>query len=438
MFFGRASVTIGLVERDVTVGLKFLFGIIVRRGDLTIIDASGALHKFGDGTGRGVTIRLADKWVERKLTFNPSLYLGETYMDGGLTIEKGSLRDLIELLMANLHRRWPAPLKFREKLRTVLRLIHQYNPASRSRRNVAHHYDLDGALYELFLGPDRHYSCAYHQHPDMSLEEAQDAKMAHIAAKLDISDGQRILDIGSGWGGLGLYLAGLGEVSVTGLTLSQEQLTISRQRAEREGMGDRVDFQLEDYRRFGGQAAAGKFDRIVSVGMFEHVGVGHYRRFFNKIDELLADDGVALLHSIGRFDGPGSTNPWLAKYIFPGGYVPALSEVVPVIERAGLYITDIEILRKHYAFTLKEWERRFQAHRDKAAALFDERFCRMWEFYLIASELSFLYQDMMVFQIQITKSLHTLPLTRDYMFAWEARHAPAPGRKNESAPNSVN
>ena len=421
-----------------TVGLKFLFGVIVRRGNLTITDASGATHNFGDGTGRHVGIRLADKSVERKLTLNPSLYLGETYMDGGLTIEDGSLRDLLQILMVNLYRRWPVSIKFLENLRTVLRRIHQYNPVPRSKRNVAHHYDLDGSLYELFLGPERHYSCAYYQDPGASLEEAQKAKMRHIAAKLDIRDGHRILDIGSGWGGLGLYLAGLGDVSVTGLTLSQEQLAVSRHRADAAGMASRVDFRLEDYRQFDLHASTGKFDRIVSVGMFEHVGVGFYRRFFRKIDEILADDGVALLHSIGRFDGPGSTNPWLAKYIFPGGYVPALSEVIPVIERQGLYITDIEIWRKHYAFTLKAWEKRFAAHRDEAAKIFDERFCRMWEFYLIASELSFLHQDLMIFQIQITKSLDALPLTRDYMFAREDEQALGPAKKSESARISVN
>jgi len=419
----------------VAVGLKFLFNIIVRRGNLTIVDVAGAAHNFGDGTGKQIQIRLTSKSVERKLTFNPSLYLGETYMDGGLVIESGSLHDLLEVLLINLRRRWPASLKILEYFRTLLRRFHQYNPASRAKRNVAHHYNLDGALYELFLGKDRHYSCAYYENPDISLEEAQSAKLRHIAAKLDIRDGQKILDIGSGWGGLGIYLAGLGNISVTGLTLSEEQLAQSRISAKAAGMASNVDFLLEDYRQFDRRKSVGKFDRIVSVGMFEHVGVRHYRQFFSMLADNLADDGVALLHAIGRFDGPGSTNPWLAKYIFPGGYAPALSEVIPIIESQGLYITDIEILRHHYALTLKAWHKRFQANRAEAASLYDERFCRMWEFYLAASELSFLHQDMMVFQIQITKSLDTLPTTRDYITRWEAEQRKPKG--NESAGNTL-
>jgi len=421
----------------VAVGLKFLFNIIVRRGNLTIIDAAGDAHNFGDGTGKQVQIRLASKAVERKLTFNPSLYLGETYMDGDLVIEDGSLRDLLELLLVNLRRRWPASLKIFEYFRTLLRRYHQYNPASRAKRNVAHHYNLDGALYELFLDKDRHYSCAYYESPNATLEEAQAAKLRHIASKLDLRDGHNVLDIGSGWGGLGIYLAGLGKISVTGLTLSEEQLAQSRLNADAAGLSSRVEFVLEDYRQFDARKTIGKFDRIVSVGMFEHVGVSHYGEYFSMLADNLADDGVALLHSIGRFDGPGATNPWLAKYIFPGGYVPALSEVIPIIERQGLYITDIEILRRHYALTLQAWQARFQANRAEAAALYDERFCRMWEFYLAASELSFLHQDLMVFQIQITKSVQIPPITRDYMTKWETEQRRSDIPKSESAANML-
>jgi len=421
----------------VAVGLKFLFDIIVRRGSLTIVDAAGTAHDFGDGTGKKVQIRLTGKSVERKLIFNPSLYLGETYMDGGLVLENGSIRDLLEVLLVNLRRRWPPWLKFLETFRTLLRRFHQYNPTSRSKRNVAHHYNLDGALYELFLGKDRHYSCAYYESPDASLEEAQLAKLCHIAAKLDLTDGHKVLDIGSGWGGLAIYLARLGNISVTGLTLSEEQLEQSRLSADAAGLASKIDFRLEDYRQFDGHKRAGKFDRIVSVGMFEHVGVSHYQQFFSMLADNLADDGVALLHAIGRFDGPGSTNPWLAKYIFPGGYAPALSEVIPIIERQGLYITDIEILRRHYALTLRAWAKRFEANRAEAASLYDERFCRMWEFYLAASELSFLHQDLMVFQIQITKSLNTLPIQRDYISRWEHKQRLAETSKNESVENTL-
>ncbi len=418
-------------------GLKFLFNIIVRRGNLTIIDAAGAAHNFGDGTGKQVQIRLASKAVERKLTFNPSFYLGETYMDGGLIVEHGSLRDLLELLLVNLRRRWPTSLKFLEYFRTLSRRFHQYNPASRAKRNVAHHYNLDGALYELFLDKGRHYSCAYYENPNATLEEAQSAKLRHIAAKLDLRDGHNVLDIGSGWGGLGIYLASLGKISVTGLTLSEEQLAQSRLNADAAGLSSSVEFVLEDYRQFDARKKVRKFDRIVSVGMFEHVGVSHYEEYFSVLADNLAEDGVALLHSIGRFDGPGSTNPWLAKYIFPGGYAPALSEVIPIIERQGLYITDIEILRHHYAQTLQAWQTRFQANRAQAAALYDERFCRMWEFYLAASEMSFLHQDLMVFQIQISNSPNTLPITRDYMSKWESEQRRSEIPKSESAAKTL-
>ena len=283
-------------------------------------------------------------------------------------------------------------------------------------RNVAHHYDLDRRLYSLFLDADRQYSCAYFEHPEQSLDDAQLAKKRHLAAKLLVNPGARVLDIGSGWGGLGLYLAETCGAHVTGVTLSDEQHALSRARAEEKGLADRVEFRLQDYRD-----VAERFDRIVSVGMFEHVGVGYYDVFFRKCADLLADDGVMLLHSIGRSEGPGITNPWIAKYIFPGGYIPALSEVMPAIERAGLLVTDIEILRLHYAETLKHWRDRFLAHRDDLEKIYDERFFRMWEFYLAASEMAFREQDMMVFQLQLTKRQGVVPITRDYIAREEAR-----------------
>jgi cyclopropane-fatty-acyl-phospholipid synthase len=292
--------------------------------------------------------------------------------------------------------------------------LHQYNPAPRARANVAHHYDLSDALYDLFLDADRQYSCAYFSHDHDDLEQAQRDKKRHVAAKLLLEPGVRVLDIGSGWGGLGLYMAEAGAGEVVGITLSEEQLKVSRGRAARAGLADRVRFELCDYR-----ALDGKFDRIVSVGMFEHVGIRHYPEFFGTVRDLLTDDGVALLHSIGRADGPGSTNPFIRKYIFPGGYSPALSEVLPVVERAGLWVTDIEILRLHYAETLRLWRQRFEANRARIAELYDERFCRMWEFYLVGAELTFRRMGHMVFQLQLARRQEAVPLTRDYITDWE-------------------
>jgi cyclopropane-fatty-acyl-phospholipid synthase len=297
-----------------------------------------------------------------------------------------------------------------------LRRLAQFNVKLRSRRNVAHHYDLDGRLYALFLDADRQYSCAYFEYPEQSLDDAQLAKKRHLAAKLLPRHDQRVLDIGSGWGGLGLYLAEMCGTRVTGVTLSQEQHKLSRARAEEKGLSGRVDFRLQDYRDIEEQ-----FDRIISVGMFEHVGVGYYDAFFQKCADLLADDGVMMLHSIGRSEGPGITNPWIAKYIFPGGYIPALSEVLPAIERAGLLVDDVEILRLHYAETLKIWRERFLAHREEVERLYDARFVRMWEFYLASSEMSFREQNMMVFQLQLTKRQGVVPITRDYIMREEAR-----------------
>jgi cyclopropane-fatty-acyl-phospholipid synthase len=289
---------------------------------------------------------------------------------------------------------------------------------------VAHHYDLDGRLYSLFLDADRQYSCGYFEMPDTSLDDAQLAKKRHLAAKLILDRKQRVLDIGCGWGGLGLYLAELGGADVTGVTLSQEQHAVANERAAEKGLSGRARFLLQDYRDL-----HEPFDRIVSVGMFEHVGVGHYEAFFQKCAELLDNDGVMVLHSIGRSEGPGVTNPWIAKYIFPGGYIPALSEVLPVIERAGLLVTDIEILRLHYAETLKAWRERFLAHRDDAERIYEPRFVRMWEFYLAASEMSFREQNMMVMQIQLTKRQGVVPITRDYIVHEERRLAAAEGAR---------
>ena len=403
---------------------------LVRRGTLRIIDAAGQLSVFAGTPGKIITIRLRDKKLERELLFWPRLKLGEAYMDGRLTIEDASLYDFLDFLAANINlapRNLLTPLY--NGFGRAFRTIQQWNPVGRSRRNVAHHYDLSDALYAIFLDRDRQYSCAYFTEPDQTIEQAQANKKRHIAAKLLLKPGQRVLDIGCGWGGLALYLAKECEVEVTGLTLSVEQHRVAEHRAAAAGLSSKVRFKLLDYRQERDQ-----YDRIVSVGMFEHVGVPQYPAFFSKVKSLLKDDGVALLHAIGRSDGAGSTNPWIRKYIFPGGYSPALSEVLPVVERTGLWVTDIEILRLHYAETLRAWRTRFLAERERVKTLYDERFCRMWEFYLAGCEIAFRYQGHMVWQMQMARRVDTLPLTRDYMFDWERSHqAPAAAEAGRAA-----
>jgi cyclopropane-fatty-acyl-phospholipid synthase len=397
---------------------------IIQTGTLRVIDAGGETHVFAGAPGRTITIRIWDKKVERQLFLNPRLRLGEAYMDGRLTVEDATLYDLLDLLAGNIAMTPPSALSpLYDGWGKAFRIFQQYNPAKRAQANVHHHYDLSKTLYDLFLDSDRQYSCAYFTAPDQTIDEAQAQKKRHIAAKLLLRPGQRVLDIGCGWGGLALYLAKECAVEVTGITLSTEQLEVARHRAAAAGLAERVKFELIDYRK-----VEGVFDRIVSVGMFEHVGVVHYPTYFRKVRELLAPDGVALLHSIGRADGPGSTNPWLRRYIFPGGYSPALSEVTPVVERTGLFVTDIEILRLHYAETLKRWRARFLANRERVRQLYDERFCRMWEFYLAASEIAFRHQGHIVFQMQMAKKVETVPLTRDYITDWEKSHvAPMAG-----------
>jgi cyclopropane-fatty-acyl-phospholipid synthase len=394
---------------------------VIQSGGLTIIDAGGRRHVVGGAGGPAATIRLHDRALHYRLAINPLLYVGEAYMDGTLTIEQGSLHDFLGICAINVDRAFDQPLQRMVGVAArVLRHLHQRNPARLARAHVAHHYDLSGRLYDLFLDSDRQYSCGYFTHRHHDLEQAQLDKKRHLAAKLRLAPGQRVLDVGSGWGGLALYLAGTCGCEVVGITLSEEQLKASRLRAERAGMADRVRFELRDYRE-----QTGRFDRIVSVGMFEHVGLKHYREFFAKIRELLTDDGIALLHAIGRMDGPGATNEWIRKYIFPGGYAPALSEVLPVVERLKLWVTDIEVLRLHYALTLRCWYERFQANRAEIAKLYDERFCRMWEFYLVASEMAFRSMGHMVFQMQIAKRQDAVPLIRDYVTDWEREHLDA-------------
>jgi cyclopropane-fatty-acyl-phospholipid synthase len=390
---------------------------IVRRGTLTVIDSAGEVHSFGDSTGKTVAFRLVGRSAEIKLALYPEYQLGESYMNGTLVMEEGSIGELLTLFLSNFEAARSLPmLKWPHRARRLFKRLHQINRLQQAKRNVAHHYDLSGALYDLFLDRDRQYSCAYFENGEQSLEDAQLAKKRHLAAKLFLKPGMKVLDIGSGWGGLGLYLAEVCGAEVTGITLSEEQYKVSNERAHQRGVSEKVKFEMLDYRQLDGQ-----YDRIVSVGMFEHVGVNHYGEFFGKARQLLKDDGVAVLHSINRSRGPGVTGKWIAKYIFPGGYIPALSEVLPVMEKARLYVTDVEILRLHYAETLKEWGRRFNDHRERAKEIFDERFCRMWEFYLASSEASFRYGGFNNFQIQFTKSPYALPITRNYMIEEEDR-----------------
>jgi len=396
-----------------------LLSRVIQIGRLVLIDANGRRHSFeGSQPGPSVAMRLHDRSLHLKLAARPYLYLPEAYMEGSLTVEEGSIYDLLDLFAINAKSADAIPIvSLAEAVQRFMRGLHQYNPVPRAQRNVAHHYDLSDELYELFLDRDRQYSCAYFRSADDDIDTAQLNKRRHIASKLLLRPGQKVLDIGCGWGGLALYLASECGVEVTGLTLSEEQLKVAQRRAAAAGLSERVRFHMRDYRE-----ETGQYDRIVSVGMFEHVGVNHYRAFFAKVTELLAPRGVMLLHAIGRMDGPASTNAWLRKYIFPGGYSPALSEVLPIVERTPLWVTDIEILRLHYARTLQAWRARFNEHRDRIRAIYDDRFCRMWEVYLIGSELAFRRHDHIVWQMQLAKGVDTVPITRDYMVEWEREH----------------
>jgi cyclopropane-fatty-acyl-phospholipid synthase len=398
--------------------LQVVLRSFVRRGSLRVTTARGTTLEFGDGTGVPVAVRFTTRAAEWAILLDPELAVGECYMNGTLLIEQGSIADFLALAMSQWAHSSKPRLWMRVQwlVRYVWRRLAQFNPPARARNNVAHHYDLDQRLYSLFLDADRQYSCAYFEHPEQSLDDAQLAKKRHIAAKLLVPPTAHVLDIGCGWGGLALYLAEMCGARVAGITLSQEQLALARNRADERGLAGKVEFRLQDYRNL-----SERFDRIVSVGMFEHVGVNHYDAFFGTCAQVLSDDGVMLLHSIGRSEGAGITNPWIAKYIFPGGYIPALSEVIPAIERSGLLMTDVEILRLHYAETLRHWRERFLAHRDDLEKLYDARFIRMWEFYLAASEMTFREQAMMVFQMQLTKRQGVVPITRTYIAREETR-----------------
>jgi cyclopropane-fatty-acyl-phospholipid synthase len=396
------------------VVLDLFLDHLIRQGTLTVIHPSGRKRTFGDSTGLPVVVRLRGALTPLQLALWPDLHLGEAYVSGALVFEQGTLWNLLDLLGCNLARRqrrqdrWPF-----SSIKALARCIQQFNPPYLARKHAAHHYDLSFEMYRSFLDRDLQYSCAYFTDDRMSLDEAQDAKKAHIISKLLLRPGQRVLDIGCGWGGLALLLAQGSDVRVTGITLSKEQLAVARARAQSLRLQDRVEFLLQDYRE-----VTGRFDRIVSVGMFEHVGVPHYRKFFARINDLLERDGIALIHAIGRAHGPAVTNAWIRKYIFPGGYIPALSQVLPAVEHASLWITDLEILRLHYADTLRTWRTNF-LNRFESDEKLNKRFRRMWEFYLGASEMSFRYSDLMVFQLQLAQDVGSVPRTRNYIYRGE-------------------
>ena len=406
-----------MIDRLTEQLLQRAFTPLVRRGHLEILLPSGRSLVFGDDTAPRVHLRFTDRRAIWALLRDPDLNLGEMFMQERLRVEQGTVYELLELVLRDARDTPPSwVVRLIDAWRMRLRPLLQNNRRQQSRANVAHHYDLDDRLYQLFLDTERQYSCAYFEHGDEDLETAQLAKKRHIAAKLLLEPGHKVLDIGCGWGGLSRYLAEVaGAGHVTGITLSTEQLEGASQRAAASPCREQLSYRLEDYRD-----TVGPFDRIVSVGMFEHVGTGFHDAFFRQCRDLLADDGVMLLHFIGNSDVPDFNNPWIEKYIFPGGHIPSMSEFTPAIERSGLVITDIEVLRLHYARTLRLWRERFMARRGEALALYDARFCRMWEFYLSMSEAAFRYQDIAIFQVQLARRQEAVPLTRDYIAEREA------------------
>tara|TARA_R110002095_G_scaffold215051_1_gene208357 strand:+ start:286 stop:1533 length:1248 start_codon:yes stop_codon:yes gene_type:complete len=409
--------------------LQHLLKGFVKVGVLTLIDHKGKTYTFSGAPGPNITLNTHSKSIERRLLHSPSLALGEGWMDGDITIESGDIYDFISFCAVNQNSGAHSTARSLYRgLTPLIQFIGKQNSISRSRKNVEHHYNINKELYELFLDKDFQYSCAYFTNLEDNLEDAQENKKRHIAAKLRINPGDKILDIGSGWGGLAIYLARETGADVTGLTLSQEQLKVATDRAAQAGLSNQVRFHLRDYRH-----EQGSYDRIVSVGMFEHVGVKGYPDYFKKIHTLLKEDGIALLHSIGCSHGPSTANPWLNKYIFPGGYCPALSETLKEIEPSKLLISDVEVLHHHYAETLHHWRARFMANLGEAKNMMGERFCRMWEFYLACCEVAFRQKGYMVFQIQMVKNIETASLTRDYIAEWESKHgqrgSQMPGRK---------
>ena len=399
------------------MGLEALLRRWIRAGSLDLSIAGSRPVTIGDGSPAAVAVALSSRLWAAKIVAFPETAVGDAYMEGALVLERGDIYDLLDLAGRNMAHR-PVPRHASSLKRWRHDLLATRNARRQARRNVHRHYDLSNTFYRRFLDADLQYSCAYFDRPDLTLEEAQRAKQRHIEAKLLLRPGLKVLDIGCGWGGLALRLAADSQAAVDGVTLSTEQLELARRRAEEAGLARQVRYSLTDYRD-----VAGPYDRIVSVGMFEHVGRPNYLAYFRQVRRLLADDGVALIHSIGRTQPPGVTQPWIAKHIFPGGYIPALSEALAAVEEAGLYVTDVEVLRLHYAETLRAWRQRFAAARPTVERNRGERFCRMWEFYLAASEIGFRYAGHMVFQLQLTRRIDALPITRTYMAEAERRLA---------------
>lgn len=400
--------------------LHALLEKIIKTGDLVVTEPSG-LHIYGDGSGKRVAISFTDSEGPEEIATDPALKLAEVYMEGRMNIDEGDIYDFLALVKSNtLSEALTFGMVWRGFARIIAARLKMHLPVNHNKNNVSHHYDLSAKLFDLFLDDDWQYSCAYFNPPGISLDAAQAAKKRHIVAKLMPEKDQRVLEIGSGWGGMAMYLAESSHVDVTGITLSEEQLRVSRDRARNRGLTDKVRFELQDYRDY---RPAQKFDRIVSVGMFEHVGPTHYRDFFDKVAELLDDNGVMVLHSIGQPTPPLATNPFIEKYIFPGGYIPSLAEVLPAIQKSGLLLRDIEILPMHYAYTLRHWRERFVARKAEAIALYDERFFRMWEFYLAGSEMAFTHESFHIFQLQLSKRGDVVPDNREYISRNEARLA---------------
>jgi len=394
--------------------LPRIFRAAIKAGRLTLVGSDGSVETFGgEAPGPDLRIRITDPSLDWKIFLNPELKAAEAIMDGGLVIEEGSIHDFIRLFFVNKRQFDMTPNQiFWNSLSRRFRRLMQNNSIVRARQNVAHHYDLGNDFYRLWLDRDMNYSCGYFEPGVETLEDAQTAKKRHIAAKLDLRPGQRVLEIGCGWGGMALYLASIADVEVTGVTLAEEQLKVARARAEALGLADRVRFELIDYRE-----VSGTFDRIVSIGMAEHVGIGYLNEYFLNVRDRMAPNGVALIHAITSKAPPGITGPFLRKYIFPGGYAPSLSETFGSIERSGLWTLDCEIWRLHYARTLSAWRARFEAARDQVVGAYDERFARMWEVYLSSCECAFEYGASCVFQIQLGRERDAVALTRDYIAA---------------------
>ena len=392
--------------------LNFLRKLIKIDG-FEFVDANNRSHIIGKPKKeKPIRLKILDKSLHWKLLINPDLYLGEGYMDGSIVIENGTLTEFLDIALKNVGREPTNSItNVIGRFRRVYKYLTNFNLIGKSKENVAHHYDISEKFYDLFLDEKRQYSCAYFKNEDDTLEIAQNNKIDHIIKKLNLKPNQKVLDIGCGWGTLAIDIAKKTQCEVVGITLSENQLKYAKQKAKEMNLENQVDFRLADYRQINE-----KFDRVVSVGMFEHVGRNFYKKYFNKVFDFLNEDGVALIHTIGSVSPPRAPQPWITKYIFPGGYTPSLSEISLPIEKSGLILSDIEVLRTHYQHTLRNWKNRFMSKKDKVLEMFDEKFFRMWEFYLVGCEMAFKWGDQVVFQLQLTKKLNSTPITRDYIY----------------------